>query len=351
MGNPEEQSGSENPDIGQGEAIANELRDIQPEAEISEPEGAEKKSEEVYLLGGKDYEMARVKKALDRTGTPYEDLGLDWEAADIDRYREEIQRIIAEGNTPVAVELRGADQIPGVVEIDHHNEKSDRPASISQVLERIDDPGNLADRLAAANDAKYYAGMEAVVEEKLTRLDQKLTADGYDEATRTARVEGSRKWLEMMIQRVRSKDREAQGVTPEMEAEAEEAIDNAERGPNGLVTVKVTGDRPSPVTDRLHYTWPNGKENLVVVCNSDKALKEVWFFGAGDLSKEVRDHFVDLKEQRLAQDPQTGSNEYHAWGGGSGYGNPSESAFCGVVAGDPQEVINYITSQQGEPQS
>lgn len=317
--------------------------ELEIKADSEQATDAVPQPKDVYLTGGGDYEMERVRKAISRAGAESVDKRVSWEDADIATYQEEAEQILQDGNTPVAVELRGAEQVPGVVDIDHHNEKSARPASITQVLERLGLNPTLADRLAAANDAEYFAGMDKVVATKLTQIREKLEAAGIDEAIIEQRLEGSKRWMQYMVDRVRRKDREAQGVTETMEDEAEAAISDAQYGANGLVLVSITADRPSTVTDRLHYTWEDGKEKLIVVCNSDKPEKEVWFYGSGKLAQTVREHFLALKDEQM-QDGSRQGNEFHAWGGGSGFGVEGENAFCGVVARNPQEVIDFISS-------
>lgn len=304
-------------------------------------ESVKNTGKDVFLLGGSDYEMDRIRKMISRRGAESVDRDVSWEGADIKSYKEDIDRILSEGKTPVAIELRDADKVPGVVEIDHHNQNSEKPASISQVLERLGVEPSLVNRLAAGNDAGYYSGMEAVVKEQLSLLEQK----GYTQE----KLDRAADWMAKLMEMVRRKDRESQGVTEEMEAEAEAALEKVEYGPNGLVIVRLNGDRPSPVTDRLHYTWPEGRENLVVICNADKDMKEVWFFGNGALSQDTAGHFKQLKAERIAREPDSTSNEFHAWGGGTGFGKEDQSAFCGVVAANPDDVINYIEAAQNQP--
>ncbi len=329
--------------------MAELLNKSEPSKEDHEPSDSSKSKKErlVFLLGGKDYEMDRIRRVLKRSGTPFIDRDVSWEGADIKSYQEDIDRILEEGKTPVAVELRGAEQVEGVEVIDHHNENSDRPASILQVLEKLDIKPSLVNRLAGANDSGYYPAMEAVVEEELTRLSNKLDEQGVDDKEKQQKLFRAANWMSLLVDGVRRKDRENQGVTEQMEQEAETAIASAEHGPNGLVIVRLNGDRPSPVTDRLHYSWPDGKSNLIVICNQDKDQAEVWFFGRGDYSKALRDHYLELQEQQKQQGTRYG-NEYHTWGGGSGYGNADQDAFSAVVVRDPAEVIDFVTSMESK---
>ena len=100
--------------------MAELINKSEPGNEDNAPSDSSKAKKErlVFLLGGKDYEMDRIRRVLRRSGTPYIDRDVTWEGADIKSYQEDIDRIIEEGNTPVAVELRGADQVEGVNPID-----------------------------------------------------------------------------------------------------------------------------------------------------------------------------------------------------------------------------------------
>ena len=259
------------------------------------PKSGEKK--DVFLLGGKDLEMYQIEKRLRRGGKEFVTRNLQW-GAKIDDYNDVVQKILEEGDTPVAVELGGADKIEGVVDIDHHNEKAARPASITQVMGRIGRLMSLVDEMVAANDSAYIPGMQAKMEEYRPQLVERYGEEKFE------------KLKTKLIELIRAKDRQIQGVTPEMEAESAEAIQKAEHGPNGLLIVRVSHGKMSAVTDRLFPTWPNGRENLIVVCKSNDSVKEISYLGRGDICKEVKEKFS-------------------GWGGGKGYGNQDANAFAG----------------------
>lgn len=325
--------------------MAELINKSEPSNEEHAPSDSSKAKKErlVFLLGGKDYEMDRIRRVLRRSGTPYIDKDVSWEGADIKSYQEDIDRILEEGNTPVAVELRGADQVEGVEVIDHHNEKSDRPASLLQVLEKLNIKTSLVNKLAAANDAGYIPAMNTVINEELSRLEARGVSP--------EKLDRTKKLLKVLKDGIRRKDREMQGVTEEMEVECEEAIKNMDLRDNGLVVVSITGDRYSPITDKLYDTWENGRQNLVVVCNSDKEEKEVWFSGRGDICKKVVEHFKAKKQERIATIPDEPerSGQYHSFGGGQGLGNRDSDAQCLVVATNPEEVISFIEELEKSP--
>lgn len=271
---------------------------------------------DVYLLGGKDLEMYQIEKKLRRTGKEFVNRNLAWGAV-IDSYQDVVEQTLAVGDTPVAVELGGADNVPGVIDIDHHNEKFGRPASLAQVMSRIDRRMTLVDELIAANDSGYIPGMVDKMEEYRPRLVEAFGEEKFEHLKNK------------LIELIRAKDREMQGVTPEMERESETAIERAERGPGGLLIVWVSHNKISAVTDRLFPTWQGGRENLIVVCNANQDVKEVSYLGRGDICKEVKEHFV-------------------GWGGGRGYGNKDKNAFSGARTSDAESVINFITLRYGE---
>src|SRR3989344_1630793 len=134
------------------------------------PDSGEKK--DVFLLGGKDLEMYQIEKRLRRAGKEYVTKNLEW-GAKIDDYNDIVQKILGEGNTPVAVELEGASAVEGVVDIDHHNDKFGRPASITQVMGRFGRPMSLVDEMIAANDSAYIPGMQAKMEEYRSQLTER----------------------------------------------------------------------------------------------------------------------------------------------------------------------------------
>ena len=268
---------------------------------------------DIFLLGGNDLEMYQIEKRLGRAGKEFVNRNLQW-GAKIDDYIDIVQKILEEGNTPIAIELGGADKIKGVVDIDHHNEKFDRPASIIQVINLLGRKTTIIDEMIAANDNGYIPGMESKMESYREEFEKRYSVKKFEETKKK------------LIELIRKKDREMQGVTEEMEKEAEEAINNVENGPNGMVIVRINGSKPSPVTDRLFSTWLNGKQNLIVVCKSLEENKDVYYFGYGNICKEIKE-------------------KYSGWGGGTGYGQKDLVGFGGASVANPQEVINFIINK------
>lgn len=305
------------------------------------PEKIPSPTGDAYILGGADLEMSHIEKRLVRMGANVLSGMTTWEKADVSHRSELIDEARAQGHMPVLIEHRGADDIDGVIHIDHHGESTHKPAAILQVLERVGFEPRFIDKLVAANDSRHIPGMEDFLDGAYRKdFIAKRLRSGLDPATAEVRYQAARSYI---IDRVRIRDRQAQGSTEEDEREAVEALEHMEDR-NGLKIVTLRANRANPVTDRLYSTWEDGRENLVVVCASDEAEKEVWFFGPGDISREVQEHFAALKKQRIEADPNEPlrSGIYHTVGGGLGFGEADQNARCLVVASDPEEVIQYI---------
>lgn len=277
---------------------------------------SEKPKKDVYLVGGKDLEMYQIKKRLSRKGEDFIDRDLIW-GAKIGDYADVIEEILDEGNTPVAIELAGANEKEGVVDIDHHGDKSSRPASISQVMERINKPMSFVDQLIAANDAAYIPGMEKLFEEQQVKFEERYGKEKFERFKRK------------LIDLIRAKDRQQQGVTEDDEKAAEEAIKHTEITASGTLVVRIPGDKWSPVQDRLFPDFPEGKPNLVIVCNTAKQAQQVYYFGRGDVCKALKDNFASGV----------------SWGGGVGFGNKQGLGFGGAITETPQEVIDFVTNK------
>ena len=175
-----------------------------------------------FLLGGYDLEMVEIRKLLEANAMPFADLHLTWGAkwSDYTAVIEQYHRQTDWQNRPlVGIELSGPRPDFAML-IDHHNELSHRPASIVQVAELLGVSLNRFQRLVAANDTGYIPAMR----------DMGAT----DEE----------------IQEIRRLDRQAQGVTSEMEQQAEKDIRliNIE---NGVTVVYTDLTKFSPIADRL----------------------------------------------------------------------------------------------------
>ncbi|PIQ91336.1 MAG: hypothetical protein COV70_04165 [Parcubacteria group bacterium CG11_big_fil_rev_8_21_14_0_20_39_22] len=180
--------------------------------------------------------------------------------------------------------------------IDHHGEEAHRPPSVLQVLSILEEDGfNISNstrrwvELVAANDSGYIPAM--------------LRIGATPEE----------------VSRVRAADRAAQGITVSQEAEAERAIASAEKLDSGLLVVRLAHSKCATITDRLFGTWPDGRENLLVLSGDGESN----YFGDGAICASLKEKFQG------------------SWGGGSGFAKAGESAFWGGYA--PQdEVLKLI---------
>lgn len=208
-----------------------------------------------FFLGGHDLEMHTIRRLLDEHAQGHvEDKGLGW-GAKASAYRTELEACLACGEKPVLVELEddlGIEARGGLL-VDHHGHRAaaDAPTSLHQVFALLGLPSTLWTRefeLVAANDRAYIPGLLAA-------------GASHDE-----------------IIQYRNKDRVAQGITPEQEAEAEQGIASAElRCGGSLTVVRCAHARTAAVTDRLHTAFGGpGYVNLLV-----QSVNELNFFGEG----------------------------------------------------------------------
>lgn len=271
------------------------------------PDNQKHKSDDlkdVYLLGGSDLEMHQIKKRLKRSGQEYIDKDLKW-GAKVDDYKDEIKKILEEEKIPVAVELSGADQIKGVVDIDHHGDKSSNPASISQIIERAGLKMNFIDELVAANDSAYIPGMEAKIEERRKDFEARVGLEKFE------------KLKVKLISFIRAKDRRIQGITEEHEKQAEEAIRHLENTCDGLLmVVHLPHSKTATVADRLFKKY----KNLLIISDDG----EINFYGDGKLCQKLQNNFEG------------------SWSGGLGLGKSGESAYWGMTNSKQIAVLEYI---------
>ena len=260
----------------------------------------------MFFLGGLDAEMVRIIEVLTSVGAEFMNKGLGW-GAHASAYATEIAQATAEGKTVVLVELdnlsapktdwspeKVAVMLPeGAIVVDHHGERAGEPASILQVLKLIGAEPTRWDLLIAANDSGFIPAM----------LEMGATPEE--------------------VAKVRSADRNAQGITPEMEAEAERAISEAKTS-GRLTVVHMSHSKSATVTDRLHKgAGGPGYDQLLVVSGDG----EKNFFGDGKVCQLLKDKF-------------------EGWNGGFGLGQKGENAFWGGYP-DATELEAFIREQLG----
>ena len=217
----------------------------------------------IFLLGGHDLEMLKIKRVLMSHGEHFVDANLDWSSARLSVYMS----VIAEepNSEYYGIELQEDMQLPKYYHrIDHHNDYNQHPAAILQVAELLGITPDRNIRLVAANDAGYIPAMEAMG------------------ATKTE------------IDAIRKQDRAAQGITEEDEQLAELSISEHIARYDGLIIVHAQTSKFSPICDRLFpyqrlliYTdaewtyYGEGKSELVSMLMDDINTKKV-YHGGGD---------------------------------------------------------------------
>jgi len=177
----------------------------------------------IFLLGGHDLEMIEIGKILKAKGLTFHDRNLHW-GAKLSVYQD----LFDESHTFVGIEL-----IPDIlppklyIEIDHHNENSNKESSLEQIMRLLKSRLGLKIRftrkreLIAANDKGYIPAM------------LQLAATPKE------------------ISIIRRLDKKAQGVTKKDERLAEQSILENMQNEGGVTIVKSLTSRFSTITDKL----------------------------------------------------------------------------------------------------
>lgn len=248
----------------------------------------------VIFAGGYDGEMIEIFNICREAGVELVDKHLGWGAA-ASAYAEEIVAAAAAGKTPVLVELGLDIELPETaIVVDHHNEMSDRPASILQVLDLLGLEPTRYQRLVAANDCGYIPAM----------LSMGATAEE--------------------VAAVRLADRSAQGITPEQEAEAERAL-GCREVINGVTVVRMSHSKTATIADRLFN--PEEEQRLLILSGDGESN----FFGKKELC-------LLLQGEKTGKTAE-GWDTYSHFGGWTGGGD--ETGFWGGYA-DQDEVLDFV---------
>jgi hypothetical protein len=251
----------------------------------------------MFYLGGYDLEMVTIREFLTSIGQGFLDMNLAW-GAKASAYREFINTSADRNETPVLVELEVDIKLPvGTIVIDHHGDRFAEEASLIQVIKFFGRAITREDELIAANDSGYIPAMLAM---------------GATQAE---------------IDSIRLRDRQAQGVTEIMEMQAEHAIFTSFEDTHGTKVVYLANKKPSTVTDRLFTSWPDGKQNLLVICQVMNEVDEYHYYGRGDLCKAFKERFAP-----------------GSWGGSKGYGDPNGQGLAGCRTNDANAVDAFFES-------
>jgi hypothetical protein len=232
----------------------------------------------VFLLGGQDLEMLTIKKLLLDSGFPEHQIAdndLSW-GAKLSNY----QKLLNDEQIFVGVELtQDIATPPHYIEIDHHNENSNKGSSLEQVAELLGVKLTREQQLIAANDKGFIPAMEAM------GATPEEVAD------------------------IRRRDRKAQGVTDEDERLGEQSINENRTVESSTTVVKSLTSKFSTITDRLYPC------NRLLIYTSN----ELNFYGKG--ARFLASVYANLRK------------EGKAYFGGEGEGyfgiNPLGMAFLG----------------------
>lgn len=240
----------------------------------------------VFVLGGNDLEMQEIQKVLVTQNQKFISKTLGWGEAKLSAYKEEIEAL-EQDVTIIPVELvLDFTPIQEVIEIDHHNENSSKPASILQVLELLGLEPTREQILVGVNDVGHIRAMQA------------FGATSEEIAS------------------VRLADRQAQGITQEQEKMGIEALQNAKKVGNVLVIESKTS-KFAPSMDRLE-----GKEKNVIIFAHEDRYSEIDYYGIG------KDAVIEEMSKIYAPSyPESfsGGDEFGYWGRGNSLPNHKEN--------------------------
>ncbi|MBR5599143.1 MAG: hypothetical protein IKW39_03785 [Alphaproteobacteria bacterium] len=260
-----------------------------------------------FFLGGSDLEMEVIKTILEKEGVNYSDANLGWDNANVSSYRDEIEEVIKEGKTPVFVELRHDVEMPyNFIDVDHHNENANRPASVLQVADLLGLEKTRDMELIGANDSGYIPAMI-----KLGASDEEIA-------------------------RVRRRDRMAQGITEEQEKEAVRALNESTEVVDGVTVVRMKHSKTATVSDRLFDM--NKPQNLLIFSDDG----EINYYGDGKLCQMLQGNKIGQKPAPWDSSKMIDVfDNFGGWTGGSGLGKAGGSAYWGGYA-DFDKVQKFI---------
>lgn len=224
--------------------------------------------ERLWVTPDNDLEARAINEMLQREGEEYlktnQAWGASWENLE-DEIKSAVKKAKEDGKTVYGVELQGNSN--GAINIDHHiygdDNRSNEKSSIEQVADILGITLTLDEKFISANDKGYIPEME--------KLGQELGLKEED--------------IQEIIKNIRMRDRSMQGVTPEQEAQAQDAIeklgDLSEK--RNYIQLDLPHSKTSTVTDRLY-----GKYDNLLITSGDG---ETNFYGTADIIKTLNERF------------------------------------------------------------
>ena len=222
----------------------------------------------LWVIPNNDLEAKTIVEMLQREGEDFLVTGQAW-GASWDKLEEEIKARIEtakrEQEKVYGVELQGDSN--GAINIDHHtygeDDRSNPESSIEQVAKILGVELTLDEQFVSANDKGYIPAMEKLGTELGLSIDD----------------------LQEIIANIRMRDREMQGVTPEQEAQAQEAVEElgeiAEK--RDYIQLDLPHSKTSTITDRLY-----GKYDNLLITSADG---ETNFYGTTEIIKMLNEKF------------------------------------------------------------
>lgn len=226
------------------------------------------KNNRLWVTPNNDLEAKTIVEMLEKNEEEYLVTGQAW-GASWEKLEEELKEKVEEakqnGKSVYGVELQGDSN--GAINIDHHiygeDDRSNPKSAIEQVADILGVELTLDEQFVSANDKGYIPAM------------QELGANlGIEE-----------KDLQEIIANIRMRDREMQGVSPEQEAQAQEAVeklgDLSEK--REYIAMDLPHSKTSTVTDRLF-----GKYDNLLITSADG---ETNFYGKTEIINMLNEKF------------------------------------------------------------
>ncbi|HJJ09492.1 MAG TPA: hypothetical protein OIM50_04250 [Clostridiaceae bacterium] len=222
----------------------------------------------LWVTPKNDLEAKTIVEMLQREGEDVLITGQAW-GASWEKLEEELKTKIEEAKREqkavYGVELQGDSN--GAINVDHHtyggDDRSNPKSSLEQVAEILGVELTLDEQFVSANDKGYIPAME--------KLGAELGLSAED--------------LQEIISNIRIRDREMQGVTPEQEAQAQEAVEKLGeiKEKRNYIQLDLPHSKTSTVTDRLY-----GKYDNLLITSQDG---ETNFYGTTEIIKMLNEMF------------------------------------------------------------
>lgn len=226
------------------------------------------KNKRLWITPSNDLEAKTIIEMLERNEEEYLVTGQAW-GASWENLEEEIKKSIEEakenGKEIYGVELQGDSK--GAINVDHHiygeDDRSNPNSSIEQVGKILGVDLSIDEQFVAANDKGFIPAMEKLAAEL------GLSAEDSQE----------------IIANIRMRDRQMQGVTLEMETQAQEAVDALGEitEKRDYIQVDLPHSKASTITDRLY-----GKYDNLLITSGDG---ETNFFGTTEIIQTLNERF------------------------------------------------------------